>query len=209
LTPDQLQTALANLSLSDKQELLRLLQAREALEAEQVPDTRPTIADTFSGVRDEFARASNDAAAVQVAWDKHEAAAAEHFKKLEADRPLPVAWPGIAATMAWHAELYAESKALATADGYPDPCDAPRKPVEIDDDPLARMKRASLPKAIRDDLEETTARRAEAEAFRRAAREDAVFYRPAPAPASVEVVDKLDGFRGIGPVNFGPAYPDS
>ena len=82
-----------------------------------------------------------------------------------------------------------------------------RNEEETKADPLERMKRATLPKSTRDDLEETRARRAEAEAFRRAAREDTVFHRPAPVPEPA--VDKLDGFRGIGPVNFGPVFEDS
>jgi hypothetical protein len=38
--------------------------------------------------------------------------------------------------------LRAEAKALAIADGYSDPCDAPRKPEEAEDDQLDRLRRA-------------------------------------------------------------------
>src|SRR3954453_6287061 len=43
LTPEQLRVALANLSMQDKEQLLKLLQAREALEAERPRDDRPPI----------------------------------------------------------------------------------------------------------------------------------------------------------------------
>jgi hypothetical protein len=204
LTPAELDAALARLSTSQQQELLTLLEILRREEDERPVDTRTPIAELFGNLRDQYASKSDDAAAFKVAWDRHEAAAAEHFKKLEAERPPPAAWPGIAAIMAWHAERRAEAKALATTDGCPDPCDAPRKPTKLEEDPREAMLRKSLPRATLRDLQDTQSRHAESVVYESIrAEQDAHFYKPVPE-------QRLNDFRGRTDAPLTPpTYSDS
>jgi len=84
LTPGDLAAALAGLSLEDRQQLLRLLQQREALEADQPQDDRVPIGDYVEQVRQEAARVADPAAWLE-ADAKHAAAADRHMQKLLAN----------------------------------------------------------------------------------------------------------------------------
>jgi hypothetical protein len=204
LSRDQIRAVLANLSMSEKMELLRLLQLRQQIEDEAPRDDRLSIAQTFAGLRDERASKATDPEGFRAAWDKHEAAAAAHFKKLEAEQPPPSVWPGIAATMAWHAERYAESKAMATADGCPDPCDAPQKPEALGPDPIELVRRKTLPRATLRDVQDTQVRHAETAIYQSIRdAQDAHFYKPVPEQRLADF--RVSPYAPLTP----PSYPDA
>jgi hypothetical protein len=86
LTPGDLITALAGLSVEDRQSLLRLLQQREAMEAEAPIDDRQPLAELVEQCRREHASRTADPEARLAADAEHQAAVERHMQRLMADR---------------------------------------------------------------------------------------------------------------------------
>jgi hypothetical protein len=194
LTEAQLAQSLAGLNPTERFELLALLEASAAREAERPIDSRPPLSSLFL----EFAAAT----AAQQSGDPdeylrkhaaHEARRAFHIARLERQRPASEVRPTLA-------ELYAEFTAAgeaAEADGYPKPGRAAAPPSEPDlstdmeATPEPRRPRLGgrregadqappLPDDVRDDIAQSRAR-------------DRFVSRPKPDEA--EAKDKLAAFR--------------
>jgi hypothetical protein len=79
----------------------------------------------------------------------------------------------------------------------------PPAPPKPEPDPLERMRKATLPKAVLRDLEDTKTRTAEEQVYSSIrAQADAHFYRPVPE-------QRLNDFRGSEPQLHPPHYSDS
>jgi hypothetical protein len=79
----------------ERLELLTLLEEHERQQAEAPHDDRAPIKELFGKLRDEYAARSADPDAFKSAWDRHEAAAAAHFKRLEVEHPPSGDWSGL------------------------------------------------------------------------------------------------------------------
>jgi hypothetical protein len=185
---------LANLPLEDRTRLLRLLLAREQIEAEQAPDTRPSIAEIFDAVRDEYAAKSGDPSAYVEADRAHTAAIQRISARRSKERPRTETAPTLDAL--WCEFL--EVTQLARDAGAPPPDELIKRPppTKPEADSLEKTaRRKSLPRSVRDDIEWTEAHHREETAFRRAAEEDEA--------------DRLRPWRDKSPSSMPPSYPDS
>jgi hypothetical protein len=151
--------------------------------------------------RDTQAAKSADPERFKREWDAHGAARDAHLKRIEAERPPPSP-ENVIECIAWFHEVREEARALASADGCPDPSDALSKPAPPpeSDDPLERMKRASLPRSTLRDLEDSQTRTAEEHDYER--------IRAEQRAAVAEVEDKLAPFRHQSSPGMPPAWPD-
>jgi hypothetical protein len=200
LTSQELTAALSRLTTAEQQELLQLLEILAREEAEQPRDDRPSIEQTFAAVRDEYATKSGDPARYAEADAAHAAAVRRISARLVKQRPRSDAPPTPAALWSEFQEVTAQAR-----DAGAPPADEivkPPAPAKLEPDPLERLKLAStrrggiVPKdMLLDSVIGATEERQREERVQRA--------------AATEVVDKLDGFRGIGPVNYPPSYPDA
>jgi hypothetical protein len=201
LSPDQIRAVLANLTMPEKTELLRLLQARQQIEDEAPRDDRPSIAETFATIRDEYAARSSDPTAYAEADTMHAAAVQRISARLAKERPRTEAPPSLNAL--WGE--FQEVTQLARDAGTPPPDEVVRPPEPErppQDDPLDSMKRASVCRTrhgsidLDDVLAATEERRSEERAERAAIAEQ--------VPE-----DKLAPYRGTAPPLQPPSYSDS
>jgi hypothetical protein len=193
--------ALANLSMTDKQQLLTLLQERERLEAERPPDSRPLLDELFLP----------DASHAEDTWYQ---VVDGHFHRLESERPWPAGHQSLGVKdsldqmRAHFVSLLAQAEALARADGHEDPRDAPRKVEAEPDDDLDRLRRAVTrrdgPIPRRDLLDAVVANTQEQEQYRKE-QERAELA----AKAEQEKDEKLSWFRDPDGGARQPSYPDS
>jgi hypothetical protein len=202
LSPEQLRVALSGLTLAEKTELLGLLEQRERLEAEAPPDTRPSIEETFGTLRDECAARSSNPAAYVEADDAHEAAVRRHSARLARERPRSAEPPTLAAL--W--DEFQEVIELARHEGHAPAGEVvrPPEPPPPPQDPLERIRKATLPKATLRDIEDSKTRTAEERIYKSIRDEqDARFYRP-------QAPEVLSDFRGHAePPLVPPTFPDS
>ena len=187
--------------MEDRQQLLRLLQAKETLESERPIDTRPTIQSLFCDqIRGEYAAKSRDPEMYRHAWDEHMAAVCRHSTRLARERPRMTDLPSQDELR----QAFEEARAAATAAGFPPPWKVvpPPEPAPPEPDPLEAMKRKTLPRSVRRDIEDSQTRHGETATFEHIIAEQ----RATSAP---EADDKLRWFRGNEPSGVPPFWPDS
>jgi hypothetical protein len=177
-----------------------LLLAREQIEAEQAPDTRPSIAEVFGACVNEAAERSADRVAYRTASASHTTSVKQHTARLMKERPMPDG-----AGLADLQRLYVAAVEAAGAEGH-GPADelirAP-EPAPLPVDPLERARKATLPKATLRDLEDTKTATAEERLYSSIRAEaDARYHRPAPP-------ELLADYRGSDPPLHPPSYNDS
>jgi hypothetical protein len=200
LSPEQLRTALAGLSLADKTELLRLLQLRERLEAEKPIDNRPSLESFVNEARDQAAAKSSDPAAYVAAWDAHLHAVVRYSDghARECQGPTQLSLDGLLVE-------FREATAAATAAGCP-PAWEVVPPPELEqppEDPLDRLKRATLPRATQRDLADSQTRHGETATY------DHIIAEQKRATTAPDQEDKLRWFRDQSPPGVPPSWPDS
>jgi len=200
LTAEQLSQALAGLSLTDRQQLLSLLQERERLEAEKPIDNRPSLESFVDEDRDQAAAASSDPAAYVVAWDAH----LDALLRISARRAKVTvpAWGQCPSSEALAAE-FREVVELARAEGCAPPWEVvkPPEPEAPPPDSLEVMKRKSLPRATQRDLQDSAVHTAEERVY--------ASIRTEQRAAASEPEDKLRWFRDQAAPGVPPAWPDS
>jgi len=161
---------------------------------------------------DAAAARSTDPVAFKVAWARYKPVFDQHFAELEDAAGELTDGEGWFVDRFWG--LYDEAKARTIREGYADPHEtyrpAPPPEPEVEADPLdalkrAAMRHASLPRATLADIEDSRVVHGESATYEFIRAEQRAPSAPAPEPG----VDKLDGFRGIGPLNYPAAYPDS
>jgi hypothetical protein len=148
LSESELAAALTGLSPVERIELLSLLEAREALEAEQPTDERPPLEHYLDQARQAAAAKSDDPAAWHVANEAHAESRSVHYRRLMDERGQMT--EDINAYMAASIAAWHEADDLAIADGFPDPdsavkCAAPDVDADPDDRP-------PLPRATAEDV---------------------------------------------------------
>jgi hypothetical protein len=201
LTASQLGAALNGLTAMERSELLTLLERRATEEAEQPRDDRTPIAELFANAVDEAAAGSGDAAAYAEADTLHETAVRRHTERLLKGRPMPdgVGLPELQ-------RLYAEAMESARRDGCPPAWELvkPPAPAPLPVDSLERLKKASVPRSVMRDIQDTQVRHAESVVYESIrAKADAHFYRPVPE-------QRLADFRGNTETPLTPpTYSDS
>jgi hypothetical protein len=136
--------------------------------------------------RDSEAAKSADPGRFKREWDAHGAARDAHFQRIEAERPPP-SLENVVECMAWFHQVREEARALASADGCPDP-------VEV-------ARRKSLPRSTLRDLQDSAVSTAEDHVFER--------IRAEQRAAAPEPEDKLRWFRDQTPPGVPPYWPDS
>lgn len=160
LSEAELAAALTGLGPAERVELLSLLEARAALEAEQPEDTRQPIDQYAERARQQAAAKSGDPEHWLAADAVHQTAAEQHRVRLWAERG-PVT-DDIAAYMEAFCEVHNEAASLATAEGYPPADEVVRHKVpEPAQDQIERAL-PTLPRATRLDVELSRARREDA-----------------------------------------------
>jgi hypothetical protein len=201
LTRDELSRALSGLSLEDKRELLELLEQLEEQKPEPVVDIRPSLESFCDQIRDEVAAKSGNRDGYLAADAAHQAAVKRITARLARERPNLDAPPSLEALC----QDFQEVTELARSEGFPPAEVRPPEPATEPDDPLDRLRRSAVRRAplARDELLDVVLGRTEEQEQQRRAEERAQ------RAAATEVVDKLDGFRGIGPLSYPPAFEDS
>lgn len=145
---------LRGLTDGEKRELLALLELRDRLEAEGPADDRVPIADYLDRVRQECAAKAPDPDAWMAADAAHQAAADRHCARLLAEHDATT--DDVGAWLCAFSQVHAEARALAIADGFPDPDSAVKREAREPEPDLP--ERSKLPRATRMDIEQSQAK---------------------------------------------------